>query len=147
MGLWYYHSLTWSTAWKIIKAFGRKRTWSICDLEMIITKEATEKLFRWLTGCIAWCLRHTFFRGTAVVLLCKQRAAHLATCGLTRAVKPLQGAQVAKRYQIEIESDLLLIDTYKNFKHWKFDKKKSFFDVASVASNDLNFRAKILHYW
>ena len=52
------------------------------------------------------------------MLLCK-RAAHLATCGLTRAVKPLQGAQVAKRYQIEIESDLLLIDAYKNFKHLK----------------------------
>ena len=56
------------------------------------------------------------------MLLCK-RAAHLATCGLTRAVKPLQGAQVAKRYQIEIESDLLLIDTYKNFKHRKIAQK------------------------
>ena len=59
------------------------------------------------------------------MLLCK-RAAHLATCGLTRAVKPLQGAQVAKRYQIEIESDLLLIDAYKNFKHLKIDKKNHF---------------------
>ena len=92
---------------KIIKAFGRKRTWEFMTWETLTIIGET---FRWLTGDArepaVQTLRHTFFRLCWSTECCLESAAHLATCGLTRAVKPLQ-AQVAKRYQIKIKSSVV----------------------------------------